>query len=57
MGAVVIQEIRVKKGAIHCPGCEATIERFLALTPGIQTVDADEKAQTVTVGWDPEVTS
>ena len=30
MAQTVTEEIRVRKGAIHCAGCEATIDRFLS---------------------------
>ena len=54
MAETVTEEIRVRKGAIHCEGCEATIERFLARVPGVQAVKASEKAQVVQVTWDPD---
>ena len=51
----IAQEIRVKKGAIHCEGCETTIERFLSRAPGVEVVAASGRTQAVTVTWDPEV--
>ena len=53
MAETVTQEIRVKKGAIHCEGCEATIERFLPRLPGVEVVKASEESQVVRVTWDP----
>ena len=53
MAETVTQDIRVKKGAIHCEGCEATIERFLSRLPGVQVVKASEEAEVVKVTWDP----
>jgi copper chaperone CopZ len=52
MADVTSEEIQVKKGAIHCAGCETTIEQFLARVPGVQEVKASEKAQSVRVTWD-----
>ena len=54
MAQTVTEEIRVKKGAIHCEGCEATIERFLSRVPGVQVVKASEESQVVQVTWDPD---
>ena len=54
MAQTVTEEIRVQKGAIHCEGCEATIERFLARMPGVQAVKASEDSQVVQVTWDPD---
>lgn len=54
MAETVTEEIRVRKGAIHCEGCEATIERFLPRVPGVQAVKASEKSQVVQVTWDPD---
>ena len=54
MAQTVTEEIRVRKGAIHCEGCEATIERFLSRVPGVQDVKASEEAQVVQVTWDPD---
>lgn len=51
----VTREIHLKKGAIHCEGCETTIERFLSLAPGVEAVAASERSQAVTVTWDPAV--
>ncbi|MCH8849350.1 MAG: heavy-metal-associated domain-containing protein [Chloroflexi bacterium] len=42
------------RGAIHCEGCEATIERFVSRLPGVQAVKASEETQIVSVTWDPE---
>ncbi len=50
----VTEEIKMRKGAIHCAGCEPTIERFLSRVPGVQAVKASEKTQVVNVTWDPE---
>ena len=57
MAQTVTEEIRVRKGAIHCEGCEATIERFLSRVPGVQAVKASEGAQVVQVTWDPDAIS
>ena len=54
MAQTVTEEIRVRKGAIHCEGCEATIERFLSRVPGVQAVKASEGSQVVQVTWDPD---
>ena len=54
MAPTVTEDIRVRKGAIHCEGCEATIERFLSRVPGVQAVKASEEAQVVQVTWDPD---
>ena len=53
MAQTVTEEIRVRKGAINCEGCEATIERFLSRVPGVQVVKASAEAQVVRVTWDP----
>jgi P-type Cu+ transporter len=55
MPEVLTEDIRVRKGAIHCSGCEATIERFLSRIPGVQVVKASEASQAVRVTWEPEV--
>ena len=47
MAQTVTEEIRVQRGAIHCEGCEATIERFLSRVPGVQVVKASAEAQVV----------
>ena len=54
MAETTTEESRVRKGAIHCEGCEATIERFLSRVPGVQDVKASEEAQVVQVTWDPD---
>lgn len=53
MAETVTEEIRVRKGAIHCEGCEATIERNLSGIPGVQVVKASEADQVVRISWDP----
>ena len=57
MSDVTTEVIRLRKGAIHCEGCEATIVRNLSRVPGVQLVKASEAAQTVAVTWDPRVVS
>ena len=54
MAETVTEEIRVRRGAIHCEGCEATIERFLSRVPGVEIVKASEESQLVQVTWDPD---
>ena len=54
MAETVTAEIRVRKGVIHCEGCEATIERFLSRVPGVEAVKASEESQVVLVTWDPD---
>ena len=46
-------EIQIAGKGIHCAGCEATIERFLARVPGVEQVKASEKTQLVSVTFDP----
>ena len=53
MATAVTQDVRVKKGSIHCEGCEATIERYLSSVPGVQIVSASREAQAVRVTWNP----
>ncbi len=43
MAQTVTEEIRVRKGAIHC-----------SRVPGVQAVKASEDAQVVRVTWDPD---
>ncbi|HKZ85219.1 MAG TPA: heavy metal-associated domain-containing protein [Anaerolineae bacterium] len=34
---------------LHCAGCERTIEFTLARLPGVRSVKADQKAQTIEI--------
>ncbi len=46
------------KGAqkIHCASCENSIQRALAMLPGVKSVKADHRAQWVDVNIDSELT-
>lgn len=47
-------ELSIADDAIHCPGCEARIERALGREPGIRRVRADRTTQRVAVTVDRE---
>jgi copper chaperone CopZ len=42
---------------IECAGCAASIEKALGREPGIKTVAVSVPAKTVTIGFEPSLTS
>jgi copper chaperone CopZ len=56
MARVKQVELRALDNSIHCQGCEARIEAVLKRLPGVASVRADHRTQTVTVSLDTELT-
>lgn len=57
MPAVERFDLKVRGQAIHCAGCEAPIENALKRMPGVVSVKADHKMQTVRVAIETERTT
>ena len=46
----------VGQQTLHCAGCESTAEFTLSRMPGVKSVKADHKAQTIQVSLAPDET-
>lgn len=57
---MIVREVELKvvgKRAIHCSGCERTVERGLSRVPGVVRVEPSHEAQRIQLALDSQETS